>query len=416
MSSRNLLALSGTAIALLLAALMLSGQAAFAQKETVLYSGLDVPNGLLAFDSAGALYGTTQYGIFHGSVYRLSPPNAVGGAWTETDLYDFKGDDHGVVDGATPLGGVTIDPAGNLYGTTSQGGFGNRGAVFMLSPPASAGGAWTETILHFFGGSTNGEGPASSLLRVKSGVLYGTTQAGGAFGAGIVFRLWPPPTGQAACVENILYNFTGSSDGSTPRGGLVIDSSGNLYGQTSAGGSGFGTIYRLNHPSVPGTAWTETVLHTFSGQGDGGKPLGNLVFDSAGALYGTASNGATNNCGTVFQLVPPAAQGAPWTYSVLHAFSGVPDGCEPVVGVTLGLQPGVLYGATFMGGATHNGVGLGAIFRLTAPVKPGIPWTEVILHDFEENIDGAAPASPLLLRGGALYGTTQLGTVFKLIP
>lgn len=319
------------------------------------------------------------------------------------------------MDGSNPLGGVTIDSAGNLYGTTSQGGPGSRGAVFMLSPPSSVGGAWTETILHFFGGSANGEGPASSLLRVKSGVLYGTTQAGGTYGAGVVFRLSPPPVGKTAWVQNILYNFTGGSDGSTPKGGVVTDSSGNLYGQTSAGGSGFGTIYRLNRPEVPGGAWTETVLYTFSGQGDGGKPLGNLVFDSAGALYGTASNGATNNCGTVFKLAAPTAQDAPWTYSVLHAFSGVPDGCEPVVGVTPGLQSGVFYSATFQGGATGHGVGLGAILKLSVPANPGSPWTETTVHDFGL-ADGQAPASPLLIRAGALYGTTQIGTAFKLIP
>jgi uncharacterized repeat protein (TIGR03803 family) len=240
--------------------LLLGATLAVGQTETVLYSfGVNngFPSGQLVFDGSGALYGTTQASLYYGSVFKLTPPSTSGGAWTETDLYDFKGDNHGIVDGATPLGGVTIDETGALYGTTSQGGVSNRGSVFKLTPPTTSGGAWTETILHFFGGSQNGEAPASSLLRVKSGSLYGTTQSGGAFGAGTVFVLSPPPTGQTAWVERILYSFTGRSDGGTPVGGLILDSSGSLYGTTSAGGLGFGTVYKLTRPTVAGGAYTE---------------------------------------------------------------------------------------------------------------------------------------------------------------
>jgi uncharacterized repeat protein (TIGR03803 family) len=209
--------------------LLLSATLAVGQKETVLYSfNAAGPSGQLVFDSTGALYGTTESGVILGTVFKLTPPTAPGGSWTEADLYYFKGDNHGIVDGARPLGGVTIDETGALYGTTSQGGVSSRGSVFKLTPPTTSGGAWTETILHFFGGNQNGEAPASSLLRVKSGSLYGTTQSGGNFGAGTVFVLNPPLAGQNAWLERILYSFTGGSDGGTPVGGLILDSSGSL--------------------------------------------------------------------------------------------------------------------------------------------------------------------------------------------
>ena len=180
---------------------LLSATLAVGQKETVLFSfdpdtapaGPAGPSGQWVFDSAGAAYGASACGPYgYGTVFKLAPPSAPGGTWTETELYGFKGDNHGTADGAMPVGGVTIDDAGALYGTTSQGGVSNRGSVFKLTPPTTSGGAWTETILHFFGGSGNGEAPASSLLRVKSGSLYGTTQSGGSFGAGTVFVLSPP--------------------------------------------------------------------------------------------------------------------------------------------------------------------------------------------------------------------------------
>jgi uncharacterized repeat protein (TIGR03803 family) len=401
--------------------LLLSATLAVGQKETVLYSfrAAGGPSGQLVLDNTGALYGTTESGFLFGTVFKLAPPSTTGGSWTETELYDFKGDNHGIVDGATPLGGVTIDETGALYGTTSQGGVSNRGSVFKLAPPATSGGAWTETILHFFGGSQNGETPASSLLRVKSGALYGTTESGGASGAGTVFVLNPPPTGQTSWVERILYSFTGSSDGGTPIGGLILDSSGNPYGTTYGGGSGFGTIYQLSRPAVAGGAYTETVLYTFTGKDDGAKPVGNLVFSPAGALFGTASAGGTNNCGVVFELSPPSTVGNPWSYSVLHGFTGPlagpGDGCDPLVGVTLA-KSGVLYGTTYSGG-------YGNAFKLTPPVTSGGVWAETILYRFgATEFDAQNPYSPLLIHGGALYGTTQgggsfgAGTVFELVP
>jgi uncharacterized repeat protein (TIGR03803 family) len=412
----------------LFAALALFGCAlAGAQTETVLYSfgngSNGIPSGQLASDSTGALYGTNEFGLYFGSVFKLTPPSSPGGSWTEQDLYDFKGNNHGIIDGAVPLGGVTADETGALYGTTSKGGVSNRGAVFKLSPPTTSGGAWTEAILHFFGGSENGMTPASNLLRVSSGALYGTTEAGGSFGAGTVFILNPPATDQTAWVEKILYSFTGGADGGTPSGGLILDGSGNLYGMTSAGGLGHGTIYELTRPSTPGGAYAETVLYSFNGDGDGAKPLGNLVFNSAKALYGTVSAGGRNNCGTVFELSPPTSPGSPWSYFVLHAFAGPPDACDPVVGVTLGKSGGVLYGTTFEGGASGHGVGLGTVFRLTPPAVPGDAWTEAILHDFGAVTgDAEAPDAPLILKADTLYGTTRAGgegnggTAFEIVP
>ncbi len=394
----------------LIAVLVVFGSAlAVAQSETVLYrfgTGTSGgPTGQLVFDSTGAFYGTTEFGTYFGSVFKLTPPASPGDSWTETDLYDFKGDNHGISDGATPLGGVAIDATGALYGTTSAGGVSNRGSVFKLTPPAAPGDPWTETILHFFGGSENGMTPASNLLRVNSGALYGATQAGGNSGAGTVFVLNPPAMGQTAWIERVLYSFTGGSDGGTPSGGLIVDGSGNLYGITSAGGLGHGTIYRLTRPTSPGGAYTESVLYSFTGGSDGAKPLGNLVLNSSGTLYGTSSAGGPDSCGTVFELSPPSTHGNPWNYSVLHSFAGPPDGCDPQVGVTLGKSGGVLYGTT-NGGGFHTGVA----FRLAAPAGSLGPWAETILYRFgATNTDGQGPNAPLVLEDGALYGTTIEG-------
>ncbi len=414
--------MSSTARVLRLALGMLclaGGVFAIGQTQTILYSFTGgrsgIPSGRIAFDSAGALYGTAESGIFgFGSVFSLTPPSAPGGSWIEADLYEFKGDHEGI-DGAVPTGGVVIDGTGSLYGTTTAGGTSNRGTSFDLIP------AWDENILHSFGGAQNGMTPASSLLRVKNGTLLGTTKAGGSSGAGTVFKLTPPTAGKTLWTENILYSFTGGSDGGTPSGEVTVDKSGALYGMTNKGGSGFGVVFRLTPPSVAGGAWTESVLYTFAGSSDGANPLGGLIFDATGTLYGTTSQGGASNCGTVFKLTPPSS-GGNRSFGALYAFTGVLDGCEPAVSLTAG-RPGVLFGTTFMGGQS-SGAGDGTVFELAFSQKEG-KWNETVLHRFAgngANADGDAPDAPMVLRGGALYGTTRgggpnnNGIIFKIVP
>jgi uncharacterized repeat protein (TIGR03803 family) len=417
------------------AVLFLSGRAT-ASTETLLYkfpadvlSG-GLPSGRLLFDSSGNIYGTTERGgtgFDNGVVFKLTPPATQGGAWTQEVLYSFQGNNHGVSDGAQPMGGVVMDENGALYGVTVRGGISSRGAIYKLTPPSTPGGTWTETILHFFGGDLNGMGPASRLLRVKNGALIGTTLAGGKFGAGTVFRLKPPATGQTAWTLNLLYHFTGGSDGGTPSGELILDSTGALYGMTMKGGAGFGTVYKLTPPATPGGTWTESVLYPFDGHADGANPRGGLVRDAAGALYGTTRTGVqgctlNSPCplGTVFQLVPPSTPGGPWGRIVLHSFSGL-DGADPGVTLTPGLLAGTFYGTTAIGGMFNDGT----LFKLT-PTTPAGVWALRVLRSFGGVLDGEFPDSSVALKSGSIYGSVRFGpqvgslsdqgAVFKLVP
>jgi len=208
--------------------------------------------------------------------------------------------------------------------------------------------------------------------------------------------------------ESVLYRFKGGTDGAVPAAGLIEDAAHNLYGTTLDGGtSGLGTVFEV---SPPGTVWTETVLYSFAGGSDGANPLnGNLVADKAGNLYGTtyAGGGSTNctgttpGCGTVFQLAPPATQGAPWTETVLYSFTGLSDGANPDAGLIMDSK-GNLYGTTvYGGGVTCGTTTCGTIFELTPPSTQGGPWTETVLHAFGKGSDGANPTAGLTfgLRG-----------------
>jgi uncharacterized repeat protein (TIGR03803 family) len=433
MSRKNLsVRVCGAAVLASVAMLLLCSAVFAASTEALLYkfpndtfSG-GFPSGRLLFDSSGNIYGTGERGgtegFDDGVVFKLTPPATQGGAWTQEVLYSFQGNNHGVSDGAQPMGGVVMDENGALYGVTVRGGISSRGAIYKLTPPATPGGAWTETILHFFGGSTNGMGPASRLLRIKNGTLYGTTLAGGKFGAGTVFRLKPPATGQTSWTLNLLYHFTGGSDGGTPSGELILDSTGAFYGMTMKGGAGFGTVYKLTPPATPGAAWTEGVLYPFDGHADGANPRGGLVRDAVGALYGTTQQ-ATRGCtgmacplGTVFQLTPPATPGGTWNHAILHSFADVLEGVNPSTTLTQGLLAGTLYGTTQ--GNT--------LFKLTPPAVSGGTYTFRVLHTFVFTLDGAPPDASLVLRAGALYGATRFGpkagsvdgqgAVFKFVP
>jgi uncharacterized repeat protein (TIGR03803 family) len=272
--------------------------------------------------------------------------------------------------------------------------------IFIVS--AAWGG--TETRLYNFGG-TQGKTPNGGLIFDASGNLYGTTQSGGLNQAGVVFQLHK--TSKGVWIENILYNFVGPTDGSAPRAGLVFDSAGNLYGTTSAGGlGGFGTVFELSPNGLGG--FNETTLYSFLGGSDGSVSFAKLVFDGAGNLYGTTSQGGASNMGTVFELTP---SGSGWTESVLHSFAGT-DGATPLGELILD-GAGNLYGTTYVGGSKNQGVA----FELVQADA----WAETVLHDFKGGADGLHPQCGLLSVGGVLYGTTNsgggayLGTVFALV-
>ncbi len=332
-------------------------------------------------------------------------------AQTLTTLYSFAGPPS---DGATPTAGLIADAAGDLYGTTEFGGgsgcqspIGNGcGIVFKLTPSG------TETVLHSFTGSpSDGANPFAGLIAHAAGNLYGTTALGGASDDGTVFKLTPSGT------ETVLYSFTGSpSDGAIPTAGLIADPAGNLFSTTHVGGaSGDGTVFKLTRSG------TETVLHSFTGGGDGAVPIAGLIADAAGNLYGTTFTGGGSGCGgsgcgTVFKLTRSG------TESVLHSFTGsFGDGAGPDAGL-IADAAGNLYGTTEFGGGSIGcrstiGNGCGTVFKLTPS------GTETVLYSFTGGGDGAEPFAGLIAdAAGNFYGTTSQGgasndgTVFKLTP
>lgn len=355
------------------------------------FSGADgaYPDGGLVRDSAGNLYGTTP----NGGIYKCHTFTHCGNVFRlgvngkETVLYNFTGG----ADGRFPHAALLRDSAGNLYGTTSGGGSSGYGVVFRLN-------AGKLTVLHSFTGGADGANPTGALLRDAAGNLYGVTAGGGTgMGYGVVFRL------SASGNLKVLYSFTGGADGDEPSGGLLRDGAGNLYGATLYGGSapqgaGNGVVFEVD------TTGKEIVLHAFSGGADGKSPNGDLIHDAAGNLYGTAYEGGSSGNGVVFKLSPTG------DLTVLHTFRG-PDGALPAAGLIRDAA-GNFYGTTTVGGSASNGI----IFKLDTDDE------ETVLHSFKGS-DGALPFSKLAQdTAGNLYGTTQLGgacgvgIVFQLVP
>ena len=390
-----------------------------AQPLTTIYSfqpsgGFALLGGLLA-DSSGNLFGVAGSGGANGfgTVYELSPTG--GGAWSETVLYNFTGG----TDGGFPDYSLTSDSQHNLYGVATYGGLGGfgYGTVFQLAPPTSSGGNWTYTVIYSFTGPTGGGNPSTRLVFDKEGRLYGGLFFGGqacrnsqggqvfelsppatnggswtesvvysfpctsapsgltydggnhlfgssTFGAGKasaggVFGITLPPSGQSGWKFTTLYLFGGAPDGAMPMGDLAIGKNGNLYGTTYSGGSGFGTIFELSPPSSAGSPWTETQLAVFNGA-NGAFPTAPVVLDGAGSLYGTTMAGGTADFGTIFQLQPPVSGAGAWTLNQLYEFTGTAsDQGYPNTGLIFG-KFGLLYGAT-------EGIGLGqhgSVFRI----------------------------------------------------
>jgi uncharacterized repeat protein (TIGR03803 family) len=321
-------------------------------------------------------------------------------------------------DGANPQSGLTMDRGGRLYGTTNGCCGIGVGSVFKLAPSGSG---WIFSPLHNFDISDGGF-PASRVTFGPDGSLYGTTYSAGqgscylSEGCGVVFKLQPPPH---ACVsflcpwtETVLHYFTGGGDGGNPIGDIVFDTAGNLYGATEFGGDpscasyGCGVVYEL---SPSGGGWTQTVIHGFAGpgSGDGSEPAGGLMIDAAGSLYGMTGLGGSAGIGSVYQLSPSHGS---WNLNILYSFQGSGQGAYPI-GILTADQAGNLYGET-SGGFFDNGT----IFELGQPGS----WTHTLLFTFGQDI---APTGGLVLdRSGNLYGTienggsSEDGAVFELTP
>ena len=339
--------------------------------ETVVYNfagGTDgyAPLAGVVRSSAGNLYGTTQNGgpANAGVVFSLDA------AGKETVLYSFTG----AADGGYPLAGVTLDSTGNLYGTTYGGGSAKAGVVFELDASGQ------ETVLYSFSGGVDGAFPQASVMRDSAGNLYGTTSSGGASGAGVVYEL------DATGHETVLYSFTGGADGGYPSSGLIRDSAGNLYGTTPYGGTaGAGVVFKVD------TTGHETVLYTFTGLADGSEPNGGLVRDSAGNLYGTTYGGG--GYGDVFEVDPTGHE------TVLYSFTGGADGRYPFAGVMRD-SAGNLYGTTYYGGPA----GAGVVYKLNTT------GVETVLYSFTGGADGGQPQAGVIGDSiGNLYGTTSIG-------
>jgi uncharacterized repeat protein (TIGR03803 family) len=367
------------------------------------------------FGPDGNLYGVTVLGGRDGvgTAFKLTP--AAGGGWLETRVLDFGRDG----DYPNPL---MFGPDGNIYGTTELGPNDSCGGVFELS--LNTAGHWEENLLHSLS-CAEGLYPESQLVRDGSGNLYGTAWGGGADNKGTVFELSPISGG--GWTFKLLHSFTGA-DGSHLQSAVVIDASGNLYGTALCGGSsgelsvfelspdcggdtGAGTVWELS-PQIDGS-WTETTLYSFTGGDDGANPsdLGQLIFDSAGNLYGGTHNGGAFGLGTVFQL-SPVGDGT-WSEKVLHSFKGK-DGIAPSGGV-IADAAGNLYGETF-GPGCYLGCGSGGesggqlVYELS-PNTDGT-WTETVMHRFNDPVSGG-PAMGLTFDGvGNLYGTTWMGGAY----
>jgi uncharacterized repeat protein (TIGR03803 family) len=288
--------------------------------------------------------------------------------------------------------------------------------VFELSPPKAGKVAWTQTILLTFTGA-NGASPQGGLIFDTSGNLYGTTILGGpsSANAGTVFRLTPPAAGQTGWTQAILTTFDGSTGGARPAGNLVFDADGKLYGTTVAGGSGDGTVFELSPPAGSAPPWTLNTVFQFGGT-NGSEPFAGPLIDSSGNLYGTAAKGGKSGDGLVYRLNKPASGKTAWTETILNEFTGK-NGLYPFA--ALAGAGSSLYGVTQNGGKFGNGT----VFQLTPPAGGKGLWRETVLTSLYGKY-GAAPDTALYIdASGDLFGTSEAGggkagdgTVFEVTP
>jgi uncharacterized repeat protein (TIGR03803 family) len=398
------------ALALLFLLTTVAAPPAQAQTYTTLHSFTRQQDGSnpmtgLTMDEAGNLYGTTSTGGNDGSdcagrggcggIFRMTRKD---GAWIFTPLYDFQGGS----DGSGPQANVTIGPDGAVYGTTLYGG-GNGctlgagcGTIFKLTPTASVCHAalcsWTETVLYRFSQAPEvANGPWGGVTFDAAGNLYGMAFAGGTGnctgGCGVIYKLTPSG---GNWTFSVIYNFTGGSDGAAPLSTLITDRAGNLYGTAGYGGLGAGTVFELIRA---GAGWSFNLLYALNGQSDGAIPMAGVVMDSSGNLYGDDTNGGPDDGGVVFELSYSAGS---WNFSVIGAPMG---GLDAPVSLD---SAGNVYGTTYDGGSYQ----VGLVFELT---PSGGSWIENDIYSFNPN-SGILPVSNVTLdASGSLYGTTTIG-------
>ncbi len=367
-------------LACALAAISVAPVHAQVATETVLHTfsssrkGVN-PVGGVVRGPGGNLYGTTAAGGSSnaGVVYRVETTGH------ETVLYAFTGG----ADGSAPNWGLISDPAGNLYGTTTEGGTVGGGVIYKLDTTGH------ETVLYSFPGGGDGLYPNGGLTLDSAGNLYGTTSSGGRSGQGILFKL------NAAGGYAVLHSFTGGADGGAPGGALIGDGAGNLYGTASAGGTfGKGVVYKLD------AAGDETVLHNFGTGNDGGGPIGGVIRDSAGNLFGAAANGGPADEGLVYKLDATGEE------TTLYSFTGGADGGAPNGDLT-GDSAGNLYGTTALEGHVPEcgnfGNGCGVVYKLD---KVG---HETVLYTFSNGTDGDGPVGVIRDAAGSFFGVTHGG-------
>ena len=424
-ASRSVVSRKISAIAPLF--LLASTAGAAAQTMTVLHNFTlfddgGLPHNGMMVDSHGVFYGVTQYGGDRGCdlggvagcgvLYQLK---RAGSGWILSTLHEFH-------DGAFPTtpGVPTVGPNGTVYGGTWQGGANSAGLIYNATPlprvPPTPEAPWNyKPIFQFTGGNDGGYPSRYAPLRFDAaGNFYGSADGGGLFGAGVVFEMTPTGSGWT---ENVLYNFTGSSDGAAPEG-VVFDSQGNMYGVGQTGGNtqqcggyGCGTVFELSHS---GSGWTETTLHTFQEGVDGGWS-GPLIRDSAGNLYGITTRWGPQSGGTVWELTPSSGG---WTFTVLYSFPVTTAGDYGPY--ALALDPaGNLYGITNWGGANNTGF----LFKL-APSNGS--WSYTDLWDFTARGGTGAgcypQGTPLLDAQGNIYdaaeecGEFDDGTIWMFTP
>ena len=390
---------------------------------------VDGHGNLFGTASGGGLFGGCLFGLGCGTVFELSP--AAGGGWTLTTIYTFQGGP----DGADPTSTLLLDAAGNLFGETLGGGGTAAtcsavgcGTIFELSPGIHGG--WTKSTLHEFLGGQDGSAPNGGLTLDSAGNLYGTTIQGGGTcaattsGCGTVFELVPVALGHWK--EMTLHRFgISSGDGYAPAGGVIFDPKGNLLGTTALGGSttggcgvGCGTVFQL---TLSAEKWTESILHLFQGA-DGMNPVAGVIFNLSGSICGTTFQGGASQSGVVFALSPIAGGG--WQFHLVHQFGAFAAGLSPRAGLVLD-RLGNLYGAAEFGGndvtqcTTSTTSGCGVVFELTAT---SFGWRYRGLYLFTGSSDGNYPAgTPVVDSSGNLFGTTiyrgqtvGTGTVFEI--
>lgn len=363
----------------------------------------------LVRDPSGNLYGIVPGGPASGFVFQLSPPAVPGGAWTNTDIFDFPGPLFS--SGTLFPQSITVDKNGNLYGA-SRSGYNREGLIYQLRKPAVAGEKWQFRIMHQFAGDgSEGSTPQGPVVNA-AGTLYGANMSGGLNGTGTVYELTPSESGWKL---TILYNFLPFSargavpaDVEFPFGPLYLDRTGSLYGvteygQLDAGGATQGGVFALSPPVSAGASWTERFYY-FPVSGTLGNPCGRLATDKDGNIFGANVNG------TFFQLAP---SGQSYAETTLWNAGGGGGGYYGG-GVLRDAASGNLFGVNFVN----------SVLELVPPPQANGSWTEQTLYNFGLSGDGAIPSELVRDPSGTIYGitllggssTTGVGTVFQIVP